>query len=401
MNAYLYPPRNASPRCVYGERPLPRVYEKSVGDVSTGTAAVPAARCRGRHDRVYRGVRLRRQAAGTAAVPVETPAARARSLYGRQFTSPGRPRCIVTFLALLTCLGVWFAPAGRIADAAGPATTPPTIFDFRLSTFDFRSPAPTPPALPPAGVQRTGAAAVATPPALPAGNPPHVAAGGQRRTAQASSPDAAPLRLPAYTPAGAGADASLSGASLLGLLAKFVAVLVLLFIALRILRAVMPRLQGTGGGTGTSGGMILYNEALGDKKRACLLDLGDRIVLVGVGATDMSPLATIDDPAEVAALRARYGPRTPLARAQGARPTFAAALKEAVTRTTARGAEEEAAPTIPEMSTLSDVMYVQAGPDADIEASQTTAGRAVGSPDVRIGGALERMRHLREKIGAL
>ena len=242
---------------------------------------------------------------------------------------------------------------------------------------------------------------MATPPALPAGNPPHVAAGGQRRTAQASSPDAAPLRLPAYTPAGAGADASLSGASLLGLLAKFVAVLVLLFIALRILRAVMPRLQGTGGGTGTSGGMILYNEALGDKKRACLLDLGDRIVLVGVGATDMSPLATIDDPAEVAALRARYGPRTPLARAQGARPTFAAALKEAVTRTTARGAEEEAAPTIPEMSTLSDVMYVQAGPDADIEASQTTAGRAVGSPDVRIGGALERMRHLREKIGAL
>jgi len=227
-----------------------------------------------------------------------------------------------------------------------------------------------------------------------------VAAGGQRRTAQASSPDAAPLRLPAYTPAGAGADTSLSGASLLGLLAKFVAVLVLLFIALRILRAVMPRLQGAGGGL-TPGGMVLYNEALGDKKRACLLDLGDRVVLVGVGATDMSPLATIDDPTEVAALRARYGPRTPLARAQGARPTFAAALKEAVTRTTARGAEEEAAPTIPEMSTLSDVMYVQAGPDADIEASQTTTGRAVGSPDVRIGGALERMRHLREKIGAL
>jgi len=65
-----------------------RVSEKSAGDVSTGTAAVPAARRRGRNDRAHQGAWPRVQAAGTAAVPVETPASRARSLYGRQFTSP-------------------------------------------------------------------------------------------------------------------------------------------------------------------------------------------------------------------------------------------------------------------------------------------------------------------------
>jgi len=136
-----------------------------------------------------------------------------------------KPPLKALFVALM-CLGMLCAPAGRVAYAAGPVTTPP--------------------ALPSAGAQQTSAVAVATPPALPAGNPPRAATGDQQRTAHGSSPDATPLHLPAYTPAGAGPDTTLSGASLLGLLAKFVAVLVLLFIALRILRAVMPRLQGGG-----------------------------------------------------------------------------------------------------------------------------------------------------------
>jgi len=151
--------------------------------------------------------------------------------------------------------------------------------------------------------------------------------------------------------------------------------------------------------------MVLYNEALGDKKRACLLDLGDRVVLVGIGTTDMSPLATIDDPKEVVALRARYGPRTPSMREQGSRPTFAAALKDAVTRTAAPGSGAKTAPAIPRTGTMSDVTYVQASAHGDmgteLGAPQTTAREAAGSPDIRIGGALERMRQLREKIGAL
>jgi len=151
--------------------------------------------------------------------------------------------------------------------------------------------------------------------------------------------------------------------------------------------------------------MVLYNEALGDKKRACLLDLGDRVVLVGIGTTDMSPLATIDDPTEVAALRARYGPRTPSTREQGARPTFAAALKDAVTRTAVPGSGAKNAPAIPGIGTMSDVTYVQGSAHGDrgaeLGALRTTEREAAGSPDARIGGALERMRQLREKIGAL
>ena len=92
MNAYLCPARGASPRRVYWERRLPRVYEKSARPALPGL-----------------------------------------------FTDPGRrSRCIMAFLALLMCLGVWLAPAGHIADAAGLAAMPPTTSGFRLPTSDFR-----------------------------------------------------------------------------------------------------------------------------------------------------------------------------------------------------------------------------------------------------------------------
>ncbi len=104
MNAYLCPARGASPRRVYWERRLPRVYEKSARPallVDTGTGEQRSER---------------------PALP-------------GLFTDPGRrSRCIMAFLALLMCLGLLFTPAGRIADAAGPATTPPTTSDFRLPT---------------------------------------------------------------------------------------------------------------------------------------------------------------------------------------------------------------------------------------------------------------------------
>jgi len=281
-------------------------------------------------------------------------------------------------LVALMCLGILCAPAGRAVYAAGPAATPP--------------------ALPAVAQQVVGVSATA--PALPAGNSAYTAPTAGSHAAGGSSSDTTPLHLPAYTPVGAGADATLSGASLLGLLAKFVAVLALLFVALRILRAVMPRFQGAGAGL-TPGGMVLYNETLGDKKRACLLDLGERLVLVGVGTTDMSALATIDDPTEVAALRARYGPQRPRMPAAGARPSFAAALKEAVTRPAAAHAETDIAPTMPRMNTASDVMYGSAGPRASMNAAGANGQGGAGTPDVRVSGALERMRHLREKIEAL
>jgi len=144
MNAYLCPARGASPRRVYWERWLPRVYEKSARP--TGSAGrslrcspVPASVGVGRPS-----PQGRRIAARQALIPASTGAGEQRSerpALPRLFTDPGRrSRCIMAFLALLMCLGVWLAPAGRIADAAGPATTPPTTSDFRLPTSDFRLP---------------------------------------------------------------------------------------------------------------------------------------------------------------------------------------------------------------------------------------------------------------------
>lgn len=198
------------------------------------------------------------------------------------------------------------------------------------------------------------------------------------------------LRLPVYVSPGSPAPDSTGGGYLvLGL--KFAVVLALLLLCLRVLRSVMPRLSGRGGPQ--AGAMVLHAETVGVKQTVQVLDLGARLLLVGVTGASMTTLTTIDNPEEVALLRARYT-AMPRAEVQAAvraedregRPSFAGALalasaalgKASWIQTDARSARRPR-----EMSAAAD-------------AGSTGRGRGAGDPVV--GDALRALRALRARF---
>ncbi len=253
----------------------------------------------------------------------------------------------------------------------------------------------TPPALPVGRPVQAGPVAPATPPALPAESP----ATAYGRIGAARHGAATPRRLLPYTPASPSADGTMDRSSLLGLVATFAVVLALLFVALRVLRGVLPRPRGAGGARagdgdiaagrvdalgsiagargalgsiagGSAKEIVLHDEPLGDENRVCLLDLGERIVLAGSSPAGLTVLAMIDDPEEIETVRARYG-RGPTPRVkpwgegegEGGQPTFAETLREVVACGIAAGASpaRDAPAAIPRMSTVSDITYLPMG----------------------------------------
>lgn len=191
----------------------------------------------------------------------------------------------------------------------------------------------------------------------------HATHGGTARPAHASSQ---PLHLPAYTPLGSSPSGAIDTSSLLGLAAKFTIVLVLLFLCLRVLRLVMPRLSG---GTAAAGGMVLHSETIADKQRVQLLDLEVRLVLVAVSGANTTVLTTVDDVEEMATLRARYQPRakSQASAARGAarpsttgeqageqaeRPSFASALALATQQKMPRRAMPSNRPRTPRLDSM-------------------------------------------------
>lgn len=155
--------------------------------------------------------------------------------------------------------------------------------------------------------------------------PTHVPSG-----APVHAPSSAPLHLPDYLPIGSGGPVTLDAHALLLMGGKFVIVLALLLISLRLLKAVMPRGHGAGG---RAAGMLLHSERVGEKGRVMLLDLHTRLVVVGNSAGTMTPLTTIEDPEEIAALRGHYRgqPAAPLRRkAHPADVAFSALLAREV-----------------------------------------------------------------------
>lgn len=197
-----------------------------------------------------------------------------------------------------------------------------------------------------------------------------------------------PLHLPAYAPLGSASGALPDSGSLLSLAAKFVAVLVLLFLCLRVLRMVMPRLSGNG--RAAAGAMVLHSEVIGEKQRVQLLDLEVRLVLIAVAGGNITALATIDDDAEMALLRARYQskPRNRAAASVEAhtdaeRPSFATALVSATRQKMPGGAATDHA-----------VMRTR-----PTRAARPSAGQSETAP--ALGRALETMRALRHRAEQL
>jgi flagellar biogenesis protein FliO len=133
---------------------------------------------------------------------------------------------------------------------------------------------------------------------------------GSGMTAKQGPKSAAPaspaLNLPTYAPVGVSGGQSLDGPTIVGLVFKFLVVLALLFIVLRVLKAIMP--GGHGKRAGRDRPLLLHSESIGDKQRILLLDLGGKLVAVGVAGATMTTLTTIEDADAVDTIRARYAP---------------------------------------------------------------------------------------------
>jgi flagellar biogenesis protein FliO len=149
----------------------------------------------------------------------------------------------------------------------------------------------------------------------PVGGPNGAAAttttGNSGATASApktAAPKSPALNLPLYAPAGVSGGQTLDGSTIAGLVVKFLVVLALLFIVLRILKAIMPGARGKRAGREQP--LLLHSESIGDKQRVLILDLGGKLVAVGVAGTAMTELATIEEADAVDVIRARYAPLT-------------------------------------------------------------------------------------------
>lgn len=200
---------------------------------------------------------------------------------------------------------------------------------------------------------------------------------GQHRSAAATGT----LHLPAYAPLPTQQASALDAAGMGSLALKFAIVMALLFVCLRVLKAVMPRMSGRR--KGAAGAVILHSESIGPKRSMQVLDLGVRILFVGVSGAAMTPLTAVDDPAELAALRARYGavapdkepaPEGPAAH----HPSFAQALALSMGLKPAHGERAET-PSAGAGATPAPVPLLADG-------------------DAALGGALETIRGLRRRV---
>lgn len=255
-----------------------------------------------------------------------------------------------------------------------------------------------------------------------------------RASRQAAAPAAQPLHLPAATAPSAAWGNGPDVGSMLGLAAKFAIVLVLLFLCLRVLRQIMPRLSGSAGGPGA---MVLHSESIGEKQRVQLLDLEVRLVLIAASGGATTVLSTIDDPDEMATLRARYQrgtrsranaasqpraadnqPERPAASVAKAvapddlasvtpsttvavptrpqRPSFAEALAIATRQALAGGAARPAPATASTMSKASARPARAPKPAATSAAPARTAARVdVQAASLTLGRSLQSLRALR------
>jgi flagellar biogenesis protein FliO len=130
--------------------------------------------------------------------------------------------------------------------------------------------------------------------------------GTAKQGAKSTAPASPALNLPVYAPVGVSGGQSLDGPTIAGLVVKFLVVIALLFIVLRVLKAIMP--GGRAKRAGRERPMLLHSESIGDKQRVLLLDLGGKLVAVGVAGTAMTQLAVIEEADAVDSVRARYAP---------------------------------------------------------------------------------------------
>lgn len=132
----------------------------------------------------------------------------------------------------------------------------------------------------------------------------------------------APLATSTATPSG---PETISSGDLLGIIAKLALVLVVIVVSLYLLKLVMNRSRG---GTGIGGAVrVIDTIGLGNNRAMYLVDVGEKVLVVGGTATQLNLLSELTDPTTLTTLRT---PRT-----SGA-SVAAASMSELLKRTTSR-----------------------------------------------------------------
>ncbi len=209
-----------------------------------------------------------------------------------------------------------------------------------------------------------------------------------------------PLHLPSYSPLVSTPQGALDGGAMLLLAGKFAVVLVLLFVCLRVLRAIMPGMRGDGK---RGGAMVLHSEPIGDKQRVCLLDLQDRLVLVGISATGMTALTTIEDVEQVAMLRERYSAKpvaTAREEAAPAGPSFAATLAAAALAAARSSHNRTVRPFAPMGKSLNKDLLPASTPRTSRWGTGAARADAQAEHNPSLDRALEAMRAVRQKLAS-
>lgn len=198
--------------------------------------------------------------------------------------------------------------------------------------------------------------------------------GGSATTAATPTPTATPTVAPAApaatvaplataTPASAGGPEAVSSGDLLGIIAKLGLVIVVIIVTLYLLKLLMNRSRSGGGSAGTV--HVIDTIGLGNNRAMYVVDVGEKVLLVGGTATQLNLLSELTDPATLTTLRT---PRT-----SGA-SVAAASMTDLLKRTTARfarPAETGAAYEGPAVETLQRMLRESRG---ESPASRVEAG---------------------------
>ena len=307
-----------------------------------------------------------------------------------------RPRLLLWLLSL-SCI-LWMAGAAQVGPAAAR----------EIGTGSFPTPAIAAPASP-APIPQANAARIAfkvvAATRLTIATVPSVPTPADIVHPKATSPV---LRLTPYTPVVTGGNQSFDAGTLAGLAIKFLIVIGLLFIVLRVLKAILPKMQG--GGKDGAGALVLHSESIGDKQRIVLLDLHGQLVAVGVSGGAISPLATIDQPDAMESLRARYSSipqAVPGYRESTKQPAIGQSFAEALKRAGIVGQRQTGAPPAPRVA-LTIPFLQRAAANREPGKVKAAASPPIRNPRRRAAGqsapepvlldALEAMRSLRRTV---
>jgi hypothetical protein len=158
--------------------------------------------------------------------------------------------------------------------------------------------------------------------------------------------------------------------------------------------------------------MLLHSESIGDKQRVLLLDLGGKLVAVGVAGTAMTQLAVIEDADAIDSVRARYAPlaeAVPGYQENTATMPLSQSFMETLKRAGIIGQRQAASGTTtpvtsPNTSTtpaaLGDVVTMRAGSGRQTTRDGESRTRPNSQPPVEpiLHDALEAMRAVRRRV---